>query len=305
MTGWIVYNGNLATEKFIDYVHWFQEAAAKKNIHIEAKVNNELLVLIENGEPQLIVNGEKIGKNTPLPHFIHFHDKDIHLARHLETLGIRLFNPANAIALCDNKAWMHQALATSNIPMPKTIIAPKIYEGLPMTNSGHLDLVIQHLGLPLIIKEAYGSFGQQVYWIDTKEELVEKVSKLTGKEFIFQAPVMTSLGTDLRLNVVGDKVVAAMKRSSSTDFRANVTAGGKTLPYTPTEEEEQLAIASAKAVGADFAGVDLLKGENGPILCEINSNPHIRSIYECTGVNVADHMIDHIVTSLPSMKERR
>lgn len=287
----------------MDYVHWFQRVAEKKNIHVEAKANNNLLVTIENGKPKLIVDGDII-ENESLPHFVHFHDKDIHLARHLEALGIRLFNRANAILLCDNKAMMHQALATSNIPTPKTIIAPKIYDGLQMTNSSHIDIIVKHIGLPLIMKEAYGSFGEQVYWIKTKEELAEKMHALGSKEYIFQEPVMSSLGTDLRLNVVGEKIVAAMKRTSSTDFRANVTAGGKTIPYTPTKEEEELAIKSAKAVGADFAGVDLLIGEEGPLLCEINSNPHIRSIYECTGVDVAQYMIEHILATMGALKEK-
>ncbi len=86
-----------------------------------------------------------------------------------------------------------------------------------------------------------------------------------------------------------------MKRQSETDFRANVTSGGTTEIYDPTLEERHLAIAATKAVGADFAGVDLLIGEHGPIVCEVNSNPHIRSIYECTGVDVAIPMIDHII----------
>ncbi|MBU9721923.1 MULTISPECIES: ATP-grasp domain-containing protein [Bacillaceae] len=286
--GWIVYNGNLITDKFIDYVSWFQQAAQKQNITVDAIPNNRLLVTTTSKGPAITGFGNK------KPDFVHFADKDLHLARQLEALNIPVFNNSRAIELCDNKAYMYQRLSEKGVPIPETIIAPKIYNGLPLQDQSHIDLVIEELGFPLIIKEAYGSFGKQVYWVENQEELTKRVTQLTGTEFVFQKPVHSSLGKDTRLNLVGNQVVTSMMRTSDSDFRANVTAGGKTMPYTPTAEEIDLAIKSAKAVDCDFAGVDLLFGEDGPILCEVNSNPHLRSIFECTGVDVADEMIHYI-----------
>ncbi|MFA9555960.1 RimK family alpha-L-glutamate ligase [Evansella sp. AB-rgal1] len=302
--GWIIYNGNLITDKFMDYVQWFQKTAEDVGVEVEHVANNELLVSLMNGKPTFTMK-DGISLKEKRPDFVHFADKDLHLARHIEGMGIPLFNSSRSIEICDNKSYMYQVLSLHNIPMPNTIIAPKIYEGLPVKNSAHLELVKKQLGFPLIIKEAFGSFGQQVYWINNESELEAMLTKLGGKEFVYQAPVTTSIGTDIRLNVVGDKVVAAMKRTSETDFRANVTAGGKTMPYEPTEEEKGLAVRSAKAVGAEFAGVDLLFGENGPILCEVNSNPHLRSIYECTGLNVADYMVRYIKSVVPERGVRK
>ncbi|ADU31352.1 ATP-grasp domain-containing protein [Evansella cellulosilytica] len=291
--GWLIYNGNLKTDKFIDYVRWFQKVAKEHDVYVDAIANNELLVTIErSGEASF--TSKKVDMSRKRPDFVHFADKDLHLARHLENAGIPVFNSSSAIELCDNKAYMHQVLSSKHIPMPKTIISPKVYPGLPLTDESHVEMIKETLNFPLILKEAYGSFGQQVYWINNEKELIQKVTELKGRELVFQEPVMTSLGTDIRLNVVGERVVAAMKRTSETDFRANVTAGGKTIRYKPTANEEALAIASAKAVGAVFAGVDLLIGEDGPVLCEVNSNPHLRSIYECTGVDVAVEMVEFI-----------
>ncbi|WP_096189556.1 ATP-grasp domain-containing protein [Evansella halocellulosilytica] len=313
--GWIIYNGNLNSEKFLDYVTWFQQSALHENVKIDAIANNHLIVTIEDGIGKVTVGdvaAEKISKSAssfsqknslimsecgnplPKPDFIHFADKDLHLARQLEAIGLRLFNSADSIERCDNKAYMHVALSNEAIPVPKTFIAPKIYEGLSVNETTHVQLMIQALGFPFILKEAYGSFGQQVYWIETKEAFMEHVHRLGGKEYICQQPIDNSFGKDLRLNVVGADVVTAMMRTSQHDFRANVTAGGKTEPYTPTNEEIELALKAARAVGADFAGVDLLIGEKGPILCEINSNPHLRSIYECTGVDVTYSMVKYI-----------
>ncbi len=151
------------------------------------------------------------------------------------------------------------------------------------------------LGYPLVVKEAYGSFGQQVYLIQTENELIELVKTLKHKPFILQEFIEKSRGRDIRINVVGDKVIAAMKRTSEHDFRANMTNGGQGSPYTPTEAEAELAIAAARILGVDFAGVDLLFGEDGPLLCEVNSNSHLLNIYDCTGINIADAMFDYMI----------
>src|SRR5699024_9844967 len=111
--------------------------------------------------------------------------------------------------------------------------------------------------------------------------------------------IHSSYGKDIRLNVVGNHVVAAMLRKSDNDFRANVTAGGRMYPYQPSQEEKELAITCSQLVGADFAGVDLLFGENDePILCEINSNAHFKNIFDCTGIDVTKDMMIYIKKQL-------
>ena len=101
------------------------------------------------------------------------------------------------------------------------------------------------------------------------------------------------------MNIVGGKVVAAMYRHSETDFRANITNGGVAEVIELTEEQQALAIRAADAVGAEFAGVDLLFGENDrPLVCEVNAAAHIRNIYNVTGINVADAMIAYILREI-------
>ncbi|MBM7096572.1 MULTISPECIES: ATP-grasp domain-containing protein [Alteribacter] len=288
--GWLVYNSSLLTPKFLDYGKWMQRAAEAAGITLDLVLNSEVLVMIDrNGERKLRFPG-----HLHRPDFVHYADKDLHLARHLEATGIPLFNRSRAIEICDNKALMHTALAGSAVPVPRTIIAPKVFDGCVQGNDTFIEQIVGELGLPVIVKEAYGSFGEQVYKADTEERLRKLITEIGSKEAVFQEMVRSSEGKDVRLNVVGSQVVAAMKRTSEVDFRANVTAGGTTEPYDPSPEEEALAVLAAKVAGADFAGVDLLFGEDGPVLCEINSNPHIRSIYECTEVDVAPRMIEYI-----------
>ncbi|MGN8646830.1 ATP-grasp domain-containing protein [Gracilibacillus sp. HCP3S3_G5_1] len=284
--GWIIYNGNLDSQKFSEQVEWLQQTAESFDFEIEPMKNNELLVMIDQGKA-------RIEPAKELPDFVFFWDKDLFLAKQLEQQGVRLFNRAKAIEICDDKALTYQQLAGNGIRMPKTIIAPKVF--LSLEDTSHLPLVIENLGFPMVIKESFGSFGEQVYLIEDEQQLLEKVAELKHKPFVFQEFIQSSFGKDVRLNVVGDEVRASMLRKSSDDFRANVTAGGKMYPYQPSKEEQALAIKCTKLVGADFAGVDLLFGQDGePILCEINSNAHFKNIFDCTGVDLTKDMMAYI-----------
>jgi len=161
----------------------------------------------------------------------------------------------------------------------------------------HLDFLdqVESLGFPMVVKEAYGSFGQQVYLVNDKKELRDLVESLSTSQLIFQEYIETSKGKDLRLQVVGDQVVAAMYRYSHRDFRANVSAGGQMRAHTPTKEESQLAIQAVKALGGDFAGVDLLFGPEGQMLvCEVNSNAHFKNLLDCTGVHTEEKILAYI-----------
>lgn len=294
LNAWIIYNGNLLGKDFRGFAQWLDEAAKRYDIDAKLYQNNELLAFLTDDSYDL-VNIER----DSLPDFVLFTDKDIYLAKQLELLGVPVFNSAEAIEISDDKIASYQVLAAKGLPIPKTIISPKIFNKADVLNLDFLDKVKSELSFPLIIKEAFGSFGEQVYLIKTHDELVNKTKELIGKPFLFQELITTSYGKDLRLQVVGTKVVASMLRKSSNDFRANVTAGGTMQKYDPTEEEKKIAIKAAQAIGTDFAGVDLLFGPNGkPIICEVNSNAHIRNLYECTGINVADHIIEYIKSEI-------
>ncbi|KAB2953118.1 RimK family alpha-L-glutamate ligase [Heliorestis acidaminivorans] len=276
----------------MEIINWLHNCACQYGLETELVRNNDLIVTIDNGSSKLI---GKYGQSKP--DFVLFWDKDITLARHLEQMGMRLFNRAETIAICDNKALTVQCLAGKNIAMPKTIVGPLVFQELEAWE--HLEVIAEELCFPLVLKECYGSFGQQVYLIHNYAELLNKVKELKNVPYLFQELVQSSYGQDVRLQVVGDKVVAAMLRKSDHDFRANVTNGAKMFPYEPTEEEIALAIKCSQLVGADFSAVDLLFGPQGePLLCEVNSNGHFKNIYDCTGVDVAKAIMEHILVDL-------
>lgn len=106
------------------------------------------------------------------------------------------------------------------------------------------------LGLPLVFKECFGSFGEQVWLCKSKQEII---SHITEKPFILQKFIENSAGHDIRIEVVGGRVAAAVRRENKNDFRANVTNGGTMTPYQPTEEEKTLQLPRAPLWGSHSA----------------------------------------------------
>lgn len=295
---WVIYNGSLTSPKFIDQAEMIKISAERKNIACQIYPNHELTMEILEGDLKL-----GFLKEGNLPDFVIFLDKDILLARHLEKLGIPVYNPVSSIEQCDNKAIMYQTLANHGIPIPETIIAPKVYKGFELKDKQYYEYVINRLGFPLIIKEVHGSFGMKVYLINDESEFYNKVNELSGISYLFQKFIASSRGRDIRINVVGDMAVATMYRHSETDFRANVSNGGKMYTYEPTEAQIELAVKCSKIMGTYFSGIDILFGENEePIICEVNSNAHLRNIYDCTGIWVADYMIDFVIEHLEEFR---
>lgn len=293
---WIIYNGFLKSDVFYDFAHMFQQAAHALGHQASIYTNDEIQVILHNKIT--------IKATEQLPDYVIFTDKDIYLAKQLEWLSIPVFNSSDTIEISDDKIKTYQHLAAKNIAIPKTIVAPKTY-GLPLTlDESFLHQTIQQLGFPLVMKEAFGSFGEQVYLVENQAELYEQMSKIAGKPFMFQEFISSSYGVDLRLQVVGNQVVTAMKRISKNDFRANVTAGGSMQRYRPTVEEVNIAVKASQAIGAAFSGVDLLFGDHGqPIVCEVNANAHIRNLLDCTGVDASYAIIRYIEKKLGEYKK--
>ena len=271
MKGILAVNHFLKTAKFSKLHSHLVKAAKKENIGLEIKTNLELAT------------------NIPECDFVLFWDKDINLARRLERQGISVFNSADSIEKCDDKARTYIELSDT-VPQPKTLIAPKTYFKADFTE--FVDNAIEILGLPLVFKECFGSFGEQVFLCKTKDEIMKHI---TERPFILQEFIASSAGRDKRIEVVGGRVVAAMERFNENDFRSNVTNGGKMKPCEPSQTECDIAVAACEKLGLAFGGVDLLEGG---IVCEVNSNAHIINIMNCTGIDIAAEIFKEVKSKI-------
>lgn len=271
MNGILVTNHFLKTSKFNELHSHILTTAENMGINLKHKTNLQLAT-------------EKV--NTD---FVLFWDKDINLARHLEAQGLPVFNSSSAIELCDDKARTYLHLLDT-VEQPKTIIAPKTFFNSDMTE--FIEKAVEILGLPVVFKECFGSFGAQVHLCSTIDEIKALVSE---RPFILQEFVKDSAGCDIRLEVVGERVVSAVRRHNADDFRSNVTNGGIMEAYTPTAEQCELAVKACGKLGLDFGGVDILLNNQ---VCEVNSNAHIMNIMSVSGVDIAPMIFERILEKL-------
>lgn len=230
-------------------------------------------------------------------------DKDKYQAPLLERAGVRLFNSARAIALCDDKMETAIALSGSGIRLPRTLPAPLCFTREAQVSSLTLDRIERLLGYPLIVKESYGSLGEEVTLVRDRDALERVSDELKMRPHLYQEAVTSSFGRDIRVIVIGGEVVAAMARENAKDFRANIAQGGTGHPTKLSASYEEMAIHACSVLGLDYAGVDILHGEDDePVLCEVNSNAFFRGMESATGVNIAARYVTHILHALSLKK---
>lgn len=279
----MVINNFLENKKFFGIYSMLELSAKKEGIELSVMKSGDILHNID------------FVKRLDCD-FVLFWDKDVLLAKMLESAGFRVFNPADAIYYCDNKAYTALLLQKAGVPAPPTFTAPLTYEGVGYTDKAFLKSITAETGYPVVVKELYGSFGQQVSLVQNENELFSLVDSFGSKGFLLQKFVEASFGKDVRINVVGDCAVCSMLRHSvNGDFRSNISNGGTAERFEPDEETKKIAVAACRALGLDFAGVDVLFGEGGrPLVCEVNSNPHFKSSLDCTGVDMSEIILRYI-----------
>lgn len=209
--------------------------------------------------------------------------------RHMETMGTYTLNESIAISRSRDKFRSLQLLARKGIPMPLTSFA--------QSADDTEDLIRMVGGAPLVIKLTEGTQGKGVILADSHQSAVSIINafKEMHANILVQEFIEESRGTDIRCFVIGDKVVAAMKRQAKEgEFRANVHQGGKASKVKLTPQERKIAIAAAKTMGLKVAGVDLVRSNHGPLVLEINSSPGLEGIEKTSQVNVAGKIIEYV-----------
>ncbi|MBE5745344.1 MAG: RimK family alpha-L-glutamate ligase [Clostridiales bacterium] len=227
--------------------------------------------------------------------FCVYFDKDKYMSEMLEKAGLKLFNSHEAIRVCDDKMQTYIALTGKNIPMPKTASGLLCYHSDAKLRKKTVEDVEKLFSYPIIVKECFGSQGKGVYMAKNRTELIALMQKLKCRPHLFQETIKTSIGRDVRVILVGGKIVASMLRESNGDFRSNIELGGTGREYAPSFHTQMLCQQVAEELALDYCGVDVLFGVGGkPIICEVNSNAFFAGIERVTGVNVAKAYAEYI-----------
>lgn len=209
--------------------------------------------------------------------------------RQFAAQGSYCLNGPVAISRSRDKLRTLQILSSKHVNIPKT--------GFADSPKDTKDLIKMIGGAPLIVKLLEGTQGIGVVLAETNKaaESVINAMKSLKAQILVQEFIAESKGVDLRLFVIGDKVVAAMeRRAAAGEFRANIHMGGSAHKVKITPQERAMAIKAAKAMELRVAGVDIIRSDRGPMVLEINSSPGLEGVEKATGIDIAGKMIEYI-----------
>jgi ribosomal protein S6--L-glutamate ligase len=240
----------------------------------------------------ILHQGQKFDYDAVIPRIGHSITKHgVAVLRHLEQLDVWTANTSQGILQSRDKLHSSQILARNRIPTPRTAYVRDMKD---------IERAIDAVGgLPVVVKVTQGTQGQGVFLRHTLRETGNLVQGLlvTGKAVLIQEYIAESHGKDIRALVVGGKVVACMRRKArGREFRSNYHLNGTVEKVEISDEYAEVACRAARVLGLNVAGVDLLEGNDGPLVLEVNSSPGLEGIEKASGVNVAGAIIDYVIS---------
>lgn len=264
---------------------------AKKRGHEAVTIKfPECYVEIQQDQPEIRYQGERLtGFDAVIPRIMPgMTTYGTAILRQFEMMGV--YTPVKSIAVTRSRDKLRslQLLSKAGVGIPKTIFSRE---------TDAVDDLLSHLDVPVIIKLATGTQGNGVVLAETRKaaKSVMQAFYVNDTSFFIQEFIQESAGTDIRAFVVGNQVVASMKRQSlDDDFRSNIHQGGTGTSIKLTDEEKKAAIRAAKAMGLTICGVDLMRSARGPLILEVNATPGLEGIEEATGRNVAGKIIEYV-----------
>lgn len=276
------------------YTHKRLVEAAESRGHSIRILNTTLVYMnITSHRPEIRYGGEKItGYDAVIPRIgasITFYG--LAVLRQFEMMGVYPLNESVAIGRSRDKLRSLQLLSRQGL-------------GLPVTGFAHStkyadDMINMVGGAPAVIKLLEGTQGIGVVLGETHNSAKSVIEAFRGVKvnILVQEFIKEAGGMDIRCLVIGDKVVASMKRQGTEgDFRSNLHRGGHASTIKITPEERSTAVRAARVMGLNVAGVDLLRSNHGPVIMEVNSSPGLEGIENATGLDIAGKMIEFLET---------
>jgi ribosomal protein S6--L-glutamate ligase len=272
-----------------------KEAALDRGIDVKVLDTLKFSIDLKQGSPDLYFRGKQLSHyDAVLPRIgasVTYHGTAV--VRQFQQMDVFCANTAHGIANSRDKLRSLQILARHHIGIPETTFVRDKKDVLPAIHRVG--------GAPVIIKLIEGTQGIGVLLADTvnaAESIIELLQS-QKQDVLIQKFVAESRGKDIRALVVGDRVVAAMRRvAQGQEFRSNVHRGGVAQAIDLPKEYEDVAIRAAQILGLRVAGVDMLESSTGPQIMEVNSSPGLEGIESCTQLDVAGAIIDYIAAQI-------
>ncbi|MBR69323.1 MAG: 30S ribosomal protein S6--L-glutamate ligase [Euryarchaeota archaeon] len=267
------------------------EEAKKRGIEVEVCDPMKFSLVVGEGSVDVLHKGRHFTHDAVIPRIGHsITQHGVAVLRHIEQLGIWTANTGQGILQSRDKLNASQILARNRIPVPITVYVRDVID---------VEQAIETVGgLPVVVKVTQGTQGDGVFLRHTAFEVRNLVQGLlmTGKSVLVQEYIAESHGKDIRALVVGDRVVACMRRRArGREFRSNYHLNGTVEKVELPAGYAEAACRAARLLGLNIAGVDLLEGKNGPLVLEVNSSPGLEGIEKASGVNVAGAIVDFVM----------
>lgn len=219
------------------------------------------------------------------------------VVRHFEMMKVYCVVTTDALLRARDKRTAAQYLASQGLPVPDSV-----FTAMPENVVSMLNLLGDKF--PVVIKTLNSTQGQGVILGEsfTSTQSIAEVLIRLREEIMLQRFVEEARGKDVRVFVVGGKVVATMERSAQNgEFRSNLHRGASSQKIRISPEEEEIAIKASALLGLEVAGVDILRSEKGPLILEVNASPGLEGIEGTTGVDIAGHIIKFVETNARSV----
>lgn len=211
------------------------------------------------------------------------------LLHRLKSLGLYILNPPSSIEICADKYRVLTLLEAWGLPVPRTVVTENVEEALK---------AFHELGADVVVKPIFGSRGVGLTRVSDPEIAIRIFRAIIFYHGVIYLQEFVSHGvSDIRAFVVGNRVVAAMRRVANS-WRANVSQGACPIPLKLDEELERIAVKSAEAVGCKVAGVDIIEGQSHPYVVEVNSQPGWQGLQTVTKTNIAQEIVDFLISEV-------
>lgn len=287
--------GILSCNRYCYSTRRLTESAIARGHNVRVLNTLKFSIDLEEGEPDLYYQSNQLTDyDAVLPRIgasITYFGTAV--ARQFEQMDIFCANSSSGIVNSRDKLRCLQILSRHQIGIPPTTFVRDQSDVLP---------AIDRIGgAPVVIKLLEGTQGIGVILADTVKiaEAIIETMQSTKQNVLVQKFVAESRGRDIRAFVVGDQVVAAMRRTSKDgEFRSNIHRGGTVEPVILDETYCEIAVRAAQIMGLRIAGVDMLEGNDGPLIMEVNSSPGLQGIEECTKLDIAGAVIDYIAAQV-------
>jgi [lysine-biosynthesis-protein LysW]--L-2-aminoadipate ligase len=272
-----------------DQLRWEEksliEAAQKKDIKLQ-------VINCRENSIQLDEDRSNYRDDIILQRCVSYYN-NLHSTAAFEGLGAKVINSLHTAIMCGNKLFTHMELSKSDIAIPKAFCA--------FSNQSAMSILNQN-GYPKVIKPVVGSWGRMIALlkdkeaaeavIEDREHMYPLYHVFYFEEFVKRPP------RDIRSIVIGDRVVAAIYRySGDNEWKTNMALGGKAEACKVTNEMEELCLKASKTMKGEILGVDLMEGENGLLVHEVNNTTEFKNTVRVTGVDIPSLIIEHLTNS--------